>query len=115
MIKIFGNTVVFVVVYLLFMLPTYVLPFFGSNSVLLNAAVGLTLPFWLHLLSLIALTAITFFRGVAVDKKWLIIFPILATVFDLIPVLVWIPLVPTVMHLFAIILGVTGAKTTGSA
>jgi hypothetical protein len=40
---------------------------------------------------------------------WLVIFPILAAVFDLFPGLSAIPLIPTVMHLLAIILGVVGA------
>ena len=44
-----------------------------------------------------------------------IVVPILATVFDLVPGLSAIPLVPTVMHLLAIILGVVGVKATVAA
>ena len=51
-------------------------------------------------------------RGANMDKKWLIIFPILGALFDLAPGLSVIPLVPTVMHLLAIVLGVVGAKST---
>jgi len=118
--KFLGNAVVFVILYVLFMLPTYYLPYLGSSSAVVGtigaaADAGINPAFWLHLGSLIALVVIAWFRGVFVDKKWLIIFPILAIVFDLVPILNWIPLIPTVMHLLAIILGVVGAKATVSA
>lgn len=119
--KFLGNAVVFVILYVLLMLPTYYLPYVGSNSAVigglgqlaagandLNPLLGVNPAFWLHLGALVLLLAITWFRGVLVDKKWLIIFPILAAVFDLSPGLNFIPLVPTVMHLLAIILGVAG-------
>lgn len=113
--KILGNTVVFVGLYLVFIIPTYILPYVGSNSSIINATgaangFGISPAFWLHLASLIVLVVVAWFRGVNIDKKWLIIFPILALVFDLTPVLSSIPLIPTVMHLFAIILGVVAAK-----
>lgn len=118
--KVLGNAVVFVILYLLFMGPTYYLPYVGSNSAVLHAAAassdaGMNPAFWMHLICLLALILITWFRGALIDKKWLIIFPILATVFDLAPGLSMIPLIPTVMHLLAIILGVAGVKATVSA
>ncbi len=114
--KYLGNAVVFVILYILFMLPTYFLPYLGSNSAMgaaLGAAAdaGINPAFWAHLGSLIILIVIAWFRGTFVGKKWLIIFPILAAVFDLMPGLSLIPLVPTIMHLLAIILGVIGGKT----
>ncbi len=128
MTKVLGNAVVFVILYVLFMLPTYYLPYVGSNSAVIGtlgqfgAAVGDASPlkginpaFWLHLGSLIVLMVLAWFRGVVVDKKWLIIFPILAAIFDLAPALNLIPLVPTVMHLLAIILGVVVAKAAALA
>ena len=109
--KFLGNAVVFVALYLVLMIPTYYLPYLGSNSAVMGAViiaeVGFNPYFWLHLAALLALVVITWFRGVLIDKKWLLIFPLLATVFDLAPVLSAIPLVPTVMHLLAIILGVS--------
>ena len=113
--KVLGNVAMFVLLYIVFMIPTYVLPYLGSNSSVLNTAgqasgAGMNPLLWLHLGALIALIVITFFRGTLVDKKWLVIFPILATVFDLVPVLSFIPLVPTVMHLCAIIMGVASQK-----
>lgn len=113
--KFLGNAVVFVILYVLFMLPTYYLPYVGSNSAAINtlgvaAEAGMNPAFWVHLGSLIILVVVAWFRGAFVDKKWLIIFPIVAAVFDLVPGLSLIPLVPTVMHLLAIILGVVGVK-----
>lgn len=111
--EIIGNTVVFVIIYILFMLPTYYLPYLGSNSFSLSAigvavGAGINPVFWLHLASLMVLAFVAWFRGILIDKKWLTIFPVLATVFDMAPVLSSIPLVPTVMHLLAIIQGVVG-------
>ena len=113
--KILGNAVVFVIAYVLFMLPTYYLPYVGSNSSALNALgvaadAGMNPAFWLHLGALVALIVVTWFRGSFISKNWLVIFPILAAVFDLAPGLSAIPLIPTVMHLLAIILGVVVAR-----
>ena len=108
--KFLSNAVVFVPLYLVFMIPTYYLPYIGSNSAVIGAIRAADEAgnpyFWLHLAALLVLVVITWFRGVLIDKKWLLIFPLLATVFDLAPLLSFIPLVPTVMHLLAIILGV---------
>ncbi len=111
--KLLGNPVIFVVLYIIFMIPTYLLPYLGSNSSVLNASgvsagMGMNPMFWLHLLALVILIVLAWFRGKNVAKAWLIIFPVLALVFDLTPGLSSIPLVPTVMHLLAIILGVVG-------
>ena len=119
--KFLGSSVVFVILYVLFMLFTYYLPYLGSNSAVVGAlgaageSVYISPAFWAHLGSLVMLIVITWFRGALIDKKWLIIFPIVATVFDLAPALNLIPLVPTVMHLLAIILGVAGAKAVVAA
>jgi len=117
--KILGNAVVFVLLYLVLMIPTYILPYLGSNSSVLNAAAasgGAINPgLIVHAISLLLLVVITWFRGNLIGKAWLIIFPILAAVFDLVPGLNFIPLVPTVMHLLAIILGVAGAQAAVSA
>ena len=107
-------------------LPTYVLPYFGSNSMAAHlvttaasAAVGRSgqaflLPFYLHLLCPLALCALAYLRGTRVNRTWLLVFPFLALVFDLVPVLTWIPLVPTAMHLLTIILGVAGVQPVAS-
>mgnify|MGYP001379576383 CR=1 FL=1 len=113
--KYLANTFVFVTIYILFMLPTYYLPYLGSNSSAVNvlgaaAGEGLNPAFYFHLGALLVLLIITWIRGTYIRKKWLVIFPILASVFDLVPGLSMIPLVPTAMHLLAIILGVVGVS-----
>lgn len=117
--KILKNPVFFALFYILFMIPTYILPYFGSNSTLAN---GLAIAthhanpaFYLHLLSLLVLGVLAWMRGSAISKRWLVIFPLLALVFDLVPGLDAVPFVPTVMHLLAIILGVISANSTVSS
>ncbi|MEW5891007.1 MAG: hypothetical protein AB1768_18655 [Pseudomonadota bacterium] len=105
------STPVFVLAYLAFMVPTYVLPWFGSNSALVgafSAALGLgPSPFWwLHLWSLGTLCLMAWTRGAIVGRGWLPVFPVIAAFFDMTPGVNVIPLVPTVMHIVAIILGV---------
>lgn len=115
--KIIGNAVSFVILYLIFMCPTYILPYLGSNSAILGGAATaldghvFTPATWIHLGSLLSLVVITWIRGSLSDKKWLIIFPVLAAAFDFLPMLNMIPLVPTIMHLLAMIVGVIGSKS----
>ena len=117
------SPVTYAVGYVAFMIPTYVLPYFGSNSHLLRStaqaistdmgrggAGALSIPFYLHLLCLAALVALGTARGRQIGKPWLTVFPGLALAFDMLPVLSLIPLVPTVMHLAAIIVGVAVAS-----
>lgn len=123
--SIIGSRPAFVTLYLLFMIPTYYLGFFGSNSLLLNAvgqASGMDLSpqFWMHFGAMLVLCALTWMRGRDADKYWIVIFPLLASVFDFVPVLSSIPLIPTVMHLLAIIIGVSAppaqrARVAGGA
>ncbi|WP_424363083.1 DUF4189 domain-containing protein [Methylocystis parvus] len=119
--KYIASAPVYVVLYLLFMIPTYFLAILGSNSILLNSTgAGISPQFWFHFALMIMLSLLTWVRGRHVDKPWLVTFPFLAIVFDFIPVLSSIPLVPTVMHLLAIILGASASRadpirTTGGA
>ncbi len=46
-----------------------------------------------------------YFRGRAINKIWLILFPVLAALFDIVPLLNFIPLVPTLMNIAAIVTG----------
>ena len=118
--KFVANGFVFALLYLICMLPTYLLPFLGSNSSVVNALgvaaeQGLSPQFWLHLAFLAALIAIAWLRGVYIEKKWLVIFPVIAAMFDMVPGFSAIPLVPTIMHLLALILGLALAKQSAPA
>lgn len=111
---IFKGAVGFVVGYLVFMVPTYVLPYLGSNSAIvgaIGAAFGhsFTPQFWLHSWCLVMLVLVTSIRARNIGKSWLMIFPVTAGFFDLVPGLSLIPLVPTVMHLIALVLGAKGS------
>lgn len=110
--KFLGNGVVFAVVYILAMIPTYLLPYLGSNSTVIGsvsaaAQEGLPIQTMGHLIALAILITITWFRGTLVGKQWLVIMPIIAGIFDMAPGLSVIPFVPTVMHVFALIKGVS--------
>lgn len=111
-----NNTVVFVIAYLVLMVPTYFLPYFGSNSAIANLTlsavghVGPTPQWWFHMWSLSMLLLITYVRASIVNRKNLPLFPALAMAFDLIPGLSMIPLVPTVMHLITIVLGASDSS-----
>lgn len=108
--SLFRNTLVFVAGYVIFMIPTYLLPWLGSNSTVFNAvgAVighGMTPQWWAHAWCLVMLVLMAWMRGDFIGKKYLPVFPFLAAVFDLTPGLSVIPLIPTALHLAAIILG----------
>lgn len=116
--KIIANGPTFVFLYIILMLPTYVLPYLGSNSagimaiqsVEIDGRSGTLILTFLHLSCLALLIFITFLRAKFVDKLWLTIFPFLAAVFDFVPLLSMIPLVPTIMHILAMILGVAASS-----
>ena len=104
------NKTTFIVVYLVLMVPTYVLPYFGSNSSIVNtisATIGWgpTPQWWMHAWCLGMLMTITLVRSRFVAKAYLIVFPVLAGIFDLTPLLSSIPLVPSLMHLCALLIG----------
>ncbi len=114
------NAVLYALLYIVCMIPTYVLPYLGSNSGAVNTTVlaasgELPILFLVHVGSLIAAVILALLRGKSTRRLWLVIFPILAAVFDLLPVLNWVPLVPTVMHLLAVIFGVMGGQTVAQA
>lgn len=109
-----ANAPVFIVAYLVFMVPTYVLPWLGSNSAVLTGAglaAGVLSPlFAIHAVALLVLIALAWLRGAAFNIKWLAVFPVVAAAFDLLPTLNLIPFVPTVMHVLCLVLGVVKAQ-----
>ncbi len=107
------NALLYIVGYLALMVPTYVLPYFGSNSVIVNsigaaAGRGMTPFWWLHVWALVMLTLMAFARGKRISKTFIVAFPITAAVFDMTPGLSLVPFVPTVMHLIGLVLGAIG-------
>ena len=113
-----GGGATFFLAYVLFMIPTYVLPYFGSNSILANGlsstlGLGLLPQFWLHALALYSLIVICWIRGTRIETPWLAVFPALAALFDLVPTLNWIPLIPTACHVAALVIGVSRPAVTG--
>jgi len=105
----------FLLFYLLGMIPTYILPYFGSNSVVAQTATalvsgsgfGLTGTV-LHAGALLSLIYVAWARSKVSGKTVLIAFPVVAAVFDLVPILSAIPLVPTVLHVIALVQGFSG-------
>lgn len=108
------NAIVFVVTYLILMVPTYVLPYFGSNSAIVNAisaavGLGMTPQWWAHAWSLVMMCLLAWARGGVAGRAWLPVLPALATAFDLIPVLSSIPFLPTLLHIGTLLAGLIGA------
>jgi hypothetical protein len=102
----------FFVAYVILAIPTYVLPYFGSNSTLLNTTgvalgVGALPQYWLHLTFLYALAALAWLRGGLIGRSWLPVLPVLAGIFDMTPGLNWFPLIPSGFHVATLIIGVT--------
>ena len=115
--KIFEKTPAFVISYLLAMLPTYLLPYFGSNSAAIQGIGTVTRDqggdlvgtlFFIHIGCLAFLIAITWIKGKASNRGWIAVFPVVAAFFDMLPGLSLIPLVPTLMHVLAIIFAARG-------
>lgn len=109
--KYVANGPTFVVIYVILMIPTYLLPYVGSNSIAVNSAgsalgIGISPQFFMHLIALLVLCGLGWLRGSYVGKQWLVTFPILALFFDSLPGLNYVPMVPTAMHVAAIVLGV---------
>lgn len=115
------KTFLYVLLYLVLLVPTYVLPYAGSNAYvtiisgleviqetglspdevagMFGVAAG---AFLTHLSCLLALFLLVL---AMVPGRWLAVLPVIAATFDMVPFLNWIPLVPTTMHLLALVLG----------
>lgn len=111
MLKSIRNSIVFVIAYIVLMLPTYGLPYLGSNSAIagvISAAAGWgpSFAWWAHMWCLTMLVLLCWMRGQFIGKNYLPVFPFLAAIFDMVPGLNLIPLIPTVLHIVAIIIGV---------
>lgn len=105
------NRVHFVAAYILAIVPTYFLPFLGSNSGFVSAIASTTglgqfYTFWAHVGFLCLAFVLAWFRGVYVGKAWIAIFPFLASIFDMVPGLNWFFLLPSIFHVITLVTGV---------
>jgi hypothetical protein len=113
------NGFLFFLGYVLFMVPTYVLPWLGSNSFVLQGLAysvnpkstgPLGLLTVLHLVSLLMLVGLASARGRANGRAYLVVLPIIAATFDMVPILSLIYFVPTVMHIVTLVLGLSSRE-----
>lgn len=99
--------------------PAYVLPYYGSNSSIVNGAYylmrqDLVVTFWVHLFCYGVAILLMWQAQQGVKKAW-VVAPLLAAVFDLTPGLSSLPLIPTLLmsvSLFGIYF--SGSKPTES-
>jgi hypothetical protein len=111
-----SSSMLFVFAYIVVMLPTYFLPYLGSNSTVINGAVaasgaGMSPVFLLHALALGVLVTVAWARGKAIGKSWLAGLSVAAALFDILPGLSMIPIIPTTFHMLVIVLGLTGSPS----
>jgi hypothetical protein len=107
---IFGNVIVFVILYLLFMAPAFFLPSLGANP-FGNLQAILADPNTLKILAAsvgcnVALVIIGLLRGIAVDSAWYVIFPLLAGALAYVPGLDFVPFMHVIPHTISLIIGV---------
>ena len=105
------NTVVFMLTYLFVMLLTYVWRFGGFSAGMsgeVDAGNAANVVTWCLLVNYVILSLIVYARGKAIDKKYIVTFPVVAGFFDVI--LAFIPLVPTVMNIITIVTAVSDNK-----
>lgn len=110
--KFLDNSAIFIVSYIIFMLPTYFLPYLRNNASAVEAGFSndLNWSFLIYLFSMIVLCSICWIRGGIIGKQWLVVLPIIAFAFEFISKLSVVPYVPTMYHGLAIVVG--AASTT---
>lgn len=126
--KLFNNPAGFAIFHIVLAIPTYIIPYIKPGAVSKAAAalsmdqnfsngIGFASTFWTVVQ--IALYAGLFYgslqRGKYVNKGYLKAFPIAAAVFDLAPVLNWIPFVPSIMHILSLAMGIPEGQKQNSA
>ena len=106
--SVFGNVLLFAVLYILFMTP-YLLPYlknFGLTDLTLLESGSVMSPFTLKLVCSTCLIIIALFRGIAIGKTWLFVFPVIAGVVAFIPGLGLPSFVSPALHALTLALGV---------
>ena len=105
------STGMFVGVYLGAMLPTYIYRWVFGGAMLTDAAFsggrgigGMSVVLYLFLIaSYTAMVFACYKKGSQENKLWIITFPIVAAVFDLL--IIFIPFIPTIMNVCAMVFG----------
>lgn len=108
------KTPAFVILYLIVMLFTYIWRAAAVGSALDAsttpqdvAGVG-AVANWLLFFNYVFLLIIAYYRGKKIEKKYLVAFPVIGGFFDII--LAFIPLIPTVMNILALVMGLSDNK-----
>lgn len=108
------KTPAFVILYLIVMIFTYFWRFAGFGAVVDENATAesikdaASVTNWLLFFNYVLLVVIAYFRGKKIDKKYLAALPVIGGLFDL--VLAFIPFVPTIMNILALVLGLSDNK-----
>lgn len=101
----------FLIIYLIFMVLTYLWRIVFVGAAFEGGAdiegMGTTMNV-LMFLSYAIMAYVAYSRGKAIGKGYLVAFPIVGAVFDLI--LIFIPFVPTIMNIITIVLGMPDNK-----
>src|SRR5436309_1532257 len=132
-VKPLGNSISFVLLYLVFMAALYVPQWLGTDWVAQNAsgvaatlemvtAAGASQTFWIHVVCWTGLIILAFVRGVAIGHGWLVALAIVGAFLDLVPgmssllsnLLQWVPgmspswvaTIPLAMNLIVLVCGV---------
>lgn len=106
--SVFGNVLLFAILYILFMTP-YLLPYlksFGLTDLSLLESGSVMSPFTLKLVCSACLIIIALFRGIAIGKAWLFAFPVVAGVVSFMPNLGLPLFIPPAFHALTLALGV---------
>ncbi len=111
--KALANTTIFVSTYIVFTLLTYYLPSLNTQSLVVPTLDGTGLSssptalfaLFLHISAMLGLIWISFVRGIMIGERWIVLLPIVAFAFDFIPKLSAIPIVPSIYHVLAIVIG----------
>ena len=92
-----SNAKIFVLVYLILLVPTYL--GLADSGVIGTGAI-------VYILSMAGIFAICLIRGEMIAKKWLVLIPLVGFVLDLMPAFSTISFTTYLYHLLALILGV---------
>lgn len=108
------KTPAFVILYLIVMLFTYlwravvVGGAFDSNTTVEDVKNVAAVVNWLLFFNYVILALIANSRGKKIEKRYLVAFPVIGCFFDMI--LTFIPLVPTIMNILALVMGLSDGK-----